>query len=266
MKLKNITAVITGAGKGIGKAIAQSFAGEGANVVVVDIDEGEALATVEEIRKLGSKAIHLRTDVSRQNDVVRLKDLVVREYGGLDILVNNAGIMGKRSFMFASNDVEWRKIIEVNLFGCYYMTRVFLPLLVERKKGRIINMASIQGKQASPTNSAYSASKHAVIGLTRTVAVELGLLGLGEITVNAICPGVVDTDLVSGPGGAVDQLAGMLNTTREAVIEERIKPMSIQRRMLDVEEIASMALYLASEEGRGITGQAINVCGGSVFY
>jgi len=266
MKLVNKTAVITGAGKGIGKAIALSFAGEGANIVVADINEGSAMETLEEVKSAGVNAIHSVMDVSRQNDVVRLKDMVVREFGGLDILVNNAGIMGKRSFLFAAKDVEWRKIIEVNLFGCYHMTRVFLPLLIERKKGRIINMASIQGKQASPTNSAYAASKHAVIGLTRTVAAELGLLGLGEITANAICPGVVDTDLVSGPGGAVDQLAGMLNTTREAVIEERIKPMSIQRRMLDVKEIATMALYLSSEEGRGITGQAINVCGGSVFY
>ena len=266
MKLSDKIAVITGGGKGIGKAISLVFAREGADIVIADIDRQSALATVEEIRKLGRRAVHALIDVSKPEEVARLVDITIREMGKPDILVNNAGIMGQRAFLFQANDVQWRKIIEINLFGNYYCTKAFLPGLIEKKKGRIINIASIQGKQASPTNSAYTASKHGVIGVTRTVAAELGILGLYGITVNAICPGVVDTDLVTGPGGAVDQLASMLNMTRESVMEEKIKPLSIQRRMIDPEEIASMALYLASDDARGITGQALNVCGGSVFY
>jgi NAD(P)-dependent dehydrogenase (short-subunit alcohol dehydrogenase family) len=266
MKLQHKSAVITGGGKGIGKAIALAFAREGADVVVADIDEKSAADTVEMIKEMKRRAVHAVIDVSRRGDAERLAQITKKEFGGADILVNNAGIMGKRAFLFQADDDQWIKILEVNLFGNYYCTKAFLPQLIEKKKGRIINMASIQGKQASPTNSAYTASKHGVIGITRTVAVELGLLGLTEITVNAICPGVVDTDLVSGPGGAVDQLSSLLGITKEAALEEKIKPMSIQRRLLGVDEIASMAVYLASDDARGITGQAINVCGGSVFY
>jgi NAD(P)-dependent dehydrogenase (short-subunit alcohol dehydrogenase family) len=137
---------------------------------------------------------------------------------------------------------------------------------MEQKKGRVINIASISGKQGSPTNSAYSASKHAVIGLTRTVAVELGLLGFTEITANAICPGVANTDMLFGDGMILDELTRLLGTTREKALEERVLPMSLQRRLIEPEEIATMAVYLASDAGRGITGQAINVCAGSVFY
>lgn len=266
MKLQDKIAVITGGGKGIGKAIALAFAREGADIVIADVDKQAALTAADEIKKLGRRSVEALIDVSRPEEVARLVDITSRELGKPDILVNNAGIMGQRAFLFQSKDVQWRKIIEINLFGNYYCTKAFLPGFIEKKKGRIINMASIQGKQASPTNSAYTASKHAVIGITRTVAAELGILGLAGITVNAICPGVVDTDLVTGPGGAVEQIASMLNISKESVIEEKIKPLSIQRRLIDPEEIASMALYLASDDARGITGQALNVCGGTVFY
>ncbi len=266
MKLIDKIAVITGGGNGIGKAIAIAFAREGADIIIADIDKHAAVTAAEDIRKLGRRSVEAVVDVSKQEDVARLVDITGRELGKPDILVNNAGIMGNRAFLFQADDEQWRRIIEINLFGNYFCTKAFLPGFIEKKKGRIINMASIQGTQASPTNSAYTASKHGVIGITRTVAAELGILGLGGITVNAICPGVVDTDLVTGPGGAVDQLAKLLNMSRESVREEKIKPMSIQKRLIDPEEIASMALYLASEEARGITGQAINVCGGTVFY
>jgi NAD(P)-dependent dehydrogenase (short-subunit alcohol dehydrogenase family) len=266
MKLDKRIAVITGGGNGIGKAISLAFAEEGADIVIADINGEAARLVVDRIKLSGRRAIHAMTDVSSPEDVARLVDTVNRELGKPDILVNNAGIMGRRAFLFQADDEQWRRIIEINLLGNYYCTKAFLPGLIEKRKGRIINMASIQGKQASPTNSAYTAAKHGILGITRIVAAELGILGLDGITVNAICPGVVDTDLVTGPGGALDQLASMLHMTRESVLEEKIKPLSLQRRLIDPEEIAAMALYLASDDARGITGQAINVCGGSVFY
>src|SRR5208337_5177491 len=152
-------------------------------------------------------------------------------FGKVDVLVNCAGVVGKRAFAFDTDDAEWRRVIEVNLFGTFYCVKRFLPVMMRQGEGRIINIASISGKQASPTNSAYSTSKHAVIGLTRTVAAELGLLGLPGITVNAICPGVANTGMITGPGGVLDELAKLLQTTPEAVLEERIRPMSIQRRL-----------------------------------
>ena len=179
---------------------------------------------------------------------------------------STAPAVGKRAFAFDTDDAEWRRVIEVNLFGTYHCVKRFLPAMMRRGEGRIINIASISGKQASPTNAAYSASKHAVIGLTRTVAAEMGMLGVPGITVNAICPGVVNTELVMGPGGVVEEVARVLQMSRDQVIEERVLPMSIQRRLLDPEEIAEAAVYLASPAARGVTGQAINVCGGAVTH
>ena len=180
--------------------------------------------------------------------------------------MNCAGVVGKRAFIHDADDAEWRRVIDVNLFGTYHCIKSFLPAMMQRGEGRIINIASISGKQASPTNAAYSASKHAVIGLTRTVAAEMGMLGLPGITVNAICPGVVSTEMVVGCGGVVDEVARVLQMSRDRVIEERILPLSIQRRLLDPEEIAEAAVYLASPAARGVTGQAINVCGGAVMH
>jgi NAD(P)-dependent dehydrogenase (short-subunit alcohol dehydrogenase family) len=137
--------------------------------------------------------------------------------------------------------------------------------MMEGSWGRIINVSSIAGKQPSPANSAYAASKHGVIGITRTVAEELAILGFPGITVNAICPGLVNTDMMHGPGQVLDEVARLTGSTREAVVEERVKPMSLQKRLLEPEEIADMALFLASDAAKGITGQAVNVDGGIVF-
>jgi len=266
MKLKGKIAVVTGGGRGIGRSIAMTFAREGADLVIASDCDEEIRNVAREIEGLGRRVLPMVVDVSKPNDVYAFAEKTKEVMGGIDILVNNAGVVGKRFFVFLSDDDIWRRTVEVNLFGVYYCTKAFLPMIIERKQGRIISMASISGKQASPTNSAYAASKHGVIGITRTVAAEMGLMGLPGITVNAICPGVANTDMIHGPGGVIDELAGLLQISRDAVLDEKIKPMSIQKRLIDPEEIADMALYLASDAGRGITGQAINVCGGSVFY
>ena len=266
MILKDKIAVVTGGGRGIGRAICMAMGREGAIVVVASDVMEEVLDTAVCLRESGAKAEAFQVDVTRPLEVSALVEKIKSAFGGVDILVNNAGVVGKRFFIFQSDDEIWRRTIEVNLFGTYNCTKAFLPAIMERGRGRIVNIASISGKQASPTNSAYCASKHGVIGLTRTVAAELSLLGLHGITCNAICPGVVDTGMLTGPGMILDELSVLLGKSREAVLEETIKPMSLQKRIMEPQEIADMAVYLSSDAGKGITGQAINVCGGSVFY
>jgi len=262
MKLKDKVVVVTGGGRGIGKAICLAFAREGASIMVA-ADVKEQVENVSAmLRKMGSDSYPYTLDVTKPEEVGKLVLEVRKRFGKLDILVNNAGVVGKRAFIWESDDKIWRRTVEVNLFGTYNVIKALLPLIMEHQQGRVINIASISGKQASPTNSAYAASKHGVIGLTRTVAIELCLLGLNGITVNAICPGVVNTDMLTGEGEILDELARLLGTTREKALEERVLAMSAQKRLFEPEEIADAALYLASDAAKGITGQAINVCGG----
>lgn len=266
MRLEGRVSVVTGGGRGIGRAICLALAREGSDVVIASDVKSEVEAVAGEVAGIGRSALAYELDVTKPDQVEALAETTAARFRRLDVLVNNAGVVGKRAFLADSDDAVGRRTIEVNLFGTYHCTRAFLPAIIEQKAGRIINIASISGKQASPTNWAYCASKHAVIGLTRTVAAEMGLLGLVGITVNAVCPGVVSTDMVTGPGGVVDELARLLRISPEDVIEDRIKPLSIQRRLLEPEEIAGTVVHLASDAGRGITGQAINVCGGSVSH
>jgi NAD(P)-dependent dehydrogenase (short-subunit alcohol dehydrogenase family) len=263
--LKGRVAVITGGGGGIGKAIALKFAGQGADIALGDLGTS-AEPVAGQITALGRKALHQTLDVTKPEEVARFVDAVAVKFGKIHILVNCAGIVGKRSFIFMADDDNWRKIIEINLFGTYNCIKAVLPKIMEQKWGRIINMGSIAGKQASATNSAYCASKHGVIGITRSVATEVGLMGFGDITVNAICPGVVETSMVFGKDGVLEELSRLTGQSIEEVLEQRIKPMSIQKRLQTPDEIADMALYLASESARSITGQAINVDGGTTFY
>jgi NAD(P)-dependent dehydrogenase (short-subunit alcohol dehydrogenase family) len=263
--LKDKVAVITGGGGGIGKAVAMRFAREGADVAVADIGP-DVESVARDIAALGRQSLHCRMDVTDPKDVACAVDAITGKFGKIHILVNSAGIVGKRSFIFMADDDNWRKIIDVNLIGTYNCIKAFLPKIMEQKWGRIINLASIAGKQASPTNSAYAASKHGVIGVTRSVASEVGLMGLNGITVNAICPGIVETSMVFGKDGVLEELSRLTGQSVEEVLEQRIKPMSIQKSLQSPEEIADMALYLASESGRSITGQAINVDGGTTFY
>lgn len=248
-------ALITGGGRGIGRAIALSFARQGARIAV-------AARTAEQVEQvageIGNGAIALVCDVSDAQSVTRMFEETRERLGDVDILVNNAGMAEGATIVSTSDDL-WARHIAINLSGTFYCTRAAVPAMLKKNWGRIINIASIAGKTGAPYISAYSASKHGVMGLTRSVALELAATG---ITVNAICPGYVDTEMVAR---GIERITTKTGRTAEEA-RETLEKMNPQNRFTTAEEIAAVALLLASEEGRGINGQGINVDGGSVFY
>jgi len=263
MRLKDKISVITGAGRGIGRSIALAFADEGSDLVLVARSREQLEDVAQEIRNRGRKALPVTCDVSSAQDVQDLAKIVQDGFGQADILVNNAGI-SKRSKLLEYDDETWLEVIRVNLFGTYLCIKTFLPMMQQIGQGRIINMASTAGKNPVPFNTAYGASKHAVLGLTKSVASEVALTGYPGITVNAICPFYVNTEMFSGPQGYVAQLAKISGMSEEEVIDKAVAR-NVQQRILEPEEISALAVYLASNDARGITGQAINICGGRVF-
>jgi 3-hydroxybutyrate dehydrogenase len=260
MKLENKIALITGGGRGIGRAIALEFAREGAQVAI-------AARTLEQVKQVAREiADQFQTvarpfvcDVSDVASVERLfKDVNERFGRGPDILVNNAGI-AETAPLIKTDDELWDRLLAINLSGTFYCTRAALPPMMERGWGRIINIASIAGKTGAPYIAAYSASKHGVLGLTRSAALEYAAKG---ITVNAICPGYVDTEMTTR---GIENITRKTKLTAEQAMDS-LKKMSPQNRLVTAEEVAAVALLLASEEGQGINGQAINVDGGSVVF
>jgi 3-hydroxybutyrate dehydrogenase len=260
MKLENRIALITGGGRGIGRAIALAFASEGAQVAVAarSFEQVEQVAG-EIAAKFSTTASPMVCDVSEIASVDKLfKDFDEIFGRGPDILVNNAGIAESAPLTKTTNEL-WQRHLAINLSGTFYCTRAALPQMIARGWGRVINIASIAGKTGAPYIAAYSASKHGVLGLTRSVALEVALKG---ITVNAICPGYVDTEMTT---------RGIENITKKTGLSadqalESIRKLSPQNRIIEPEEVAALALLLASNEGRGINGQAINVDGGSVLF
>lgn len=260
MKLQNKIALITGGGRGIGRAIALAFARDGAQVAVAarSIDQVERVA--QEITDQGSmKALPVVCDVSDIASVVEMFARVKASLGrSPDILVNNAGVAESAPIIKTDNEF-WHRHLAINLTGTFYCTRAALPQMIEGGWGRVINIASIAGKIGAPYIAAYSASKHGVLGLTRSAALEVAAKG---ITVNAICPGYVDTDMTTR---AIENITKKTGIQAEYAMDS-IKKMSPQNRLVEPEEVAALASLLASDEGRGINGQAINVDGGTVLY
>jgi 3-oxoacyl-[acyl-carrier protein] reductase len=247
MRLSGKTAIVTGARRGMGRAIALAMAREGANVVVSDISQEDCQKVVDEIEKLGRKGLALKCDVSSSDDVENMVKKTVAEFGKVDILVNNAGIIGYKPFLELT-DEDWDKTLNVNLKGQFLCARAAARVMAKNKWGRIINIASISSGGcgiAFPLIAHYTASKGGVVALTEALALELTSQG---INVNAICPGAIDTDMAKGA-----KESGQLAQVLARIPKGRLgKP----------EEIANLAVFLASEESDYISGAPIVIDGG----
>ena len=251
-KLEKRNALITGGSRGIGRAIAYRFAEEGANLFICARHAGPLEETAAELRQLGGKVVTHVADVSDQKSVQEMAQYALGKLKQIDILVNNAGIYIGHPFLDYSLD-EFDQIIKVNLYGVFLVTQAILPRMIERKKGKIINIASSAGKWGSRNQSAYNASKHGVVGLTRCLGLEMATF---NINVNAICPADVEKTDMSIP----------LEGSKEGMLRRK-KALSVipMQRFLQPEEVAHLALYLASDESNGMTAQSIAIGGGYIM-
>jgi len=253
-RLEERVAIVTGGAAGIGAAIARAFYDDGASVVVADID-GQAAQRASE--SLGARAAAMPLDVTREADVRRVVDATLARFGRLDILVNNAGII-RKAYVKDMSEETWDAVVDVNLKATFLCSKAVLPAMIEARRGRIINIASIAGKVGEPTASAYSAAKFGVIGFTRSLALEVAQY---DILVNAICPGPIPTAL--GREGWRDG-ANVQGVEIEAIMA-RVNARSPLGRLGTPEQVARMALFVASDDCDFTTGAAFNVDGGIVM-
>jgi 3-hydroxybutyrate dehydrogenase len=251
----NKVVFITGAASGIGLAIAEAFASEGASVVLTDLDADKVMSAANMLKINGYDVLGVACDVSEELQIIRALDETIALYGRIDILINNAGLQYIAPIEDFPTD-KFELLLKVMLTAPFATIKHVFPMMKKQQFGRIINMASINGLVGFAGKAAYNSAKHGVIGLTKVAALEGAEHG---ITVNAICPGYVDTPLVR------NQLAGLAKTrgiATDKVLEEVIYPLVPQKRLLAMQEIADYVLFLASEKASGVTGQAVVIDGG----
>ena len=255
-ELTGRSALVTGAGRGIGRAIALSLASAGADVAVTARSSKELDETAAAIRALGRRAEAIVCDVSERIQVDAMIARVRTALGDPLILVNNAGIAASAK-LTDTTDEMWDRMLRVNASGAFYCTRAVLPLMLAAKWGRIVNMASVAARAGAPYIAAYTASKHALLGLTRAVAAEVAGRG---ITVNAVCPGYVDTEMTDASAANIVKRTGRTEEDARKILEG----FSPQGRLMTAPEVAAMTTYLCSEVARGINGQGIVIDGGAL--
>jgi 2-dehydro-3-deoxy-L-rhamnonate dehydrogenase (NAD+) len=244
-ELTGQTALVTGAGTGIGKVIAQRLAAAGARVVVADIDGIAAQAVAE---RIGGGSFPLALDVTNAEQVRAAVETVIGITGSLEILVNNAGIAGRAAPIWEQTDADWHRVMDLNINALFYLCRAVLPHMRAKGYGRIVNIASIAGKEGNPNMVAYSASKAAVIGLTKSIAKEVATEG---ICINAVAPAVIRTKILE-----------QLTPAQVDYMVQRI-PM---KRTGQPEEVAAVVHFLASRDCSFVTGQCYDVSGGRATY
>ncbi|MGB3344189.1 MAG: glucose 1-dehydrogenase [Aequorivita sp.] len=243
-QLENRVALVTGAGSGIGKAIAQLYAKEGAKVVVNDISVKNGQSVVEQIKLKGGKAIFIEADASQADEVQKLIQKTVENYGRLDIACNNAGIGGEQNLTGEYSLDSWKKVVDINLNGVFFGCKYQLEQMEKNGGGVIVNMASIHGTVAAPMSSAYTATKHAVVGLTKNIGAEYGQK---NIRCNAVGPGYIKTPLLE-----------VLDPETLEIIKGK-HPMN---RLGTSEEVAELVLFLSSEKSSFMTGGYYLIDGG----
>ncbi len=253
--LKTKAALVTGAASGIGRVIATMLAAHGAAVSVCDLNASGSREVAAEIERAGGHAVPVQADVSKSDQVRAAVQTTIGEFGRLDILVNNAGLQ----FIAPVHEFpeeKWNLLIGVMLTGTFLCTKYALPQMMTRRWGRVINISSIHGLVASPFKSAYISAKHGIVGLTRTVALEVAEYG---ITANAVCPAYVRTPLVEGQIAEQSKVHGI--PASEVVEKIMLAPAAV-KRLLEPEEIGGLVLYLCSDLASGITGAAYPIDGG----
>lgn len=255
MKLNDRVCLVTGAGRGIGRAIALRFASEGAKVVAAGPNADSINEVARQVRGRGGSAAAIRADVSDEASVKQMIASAIAEFGRIDVLVNNAGIIGPTAPATSISREDWDEVLAINLTGAFLCAKHALPGMIERQSGRIINITSIAGKLAYALRSPYAVSKWGMIGLTRTLAEEVGRY---NITVNAIAPGPVRGARMEE---VIRRRAAELKLPAEEVERQYVEQTAL-KRMVEEEDIAAMAVFLASDEGRNITGEVFVISGG----
>ena len=257
MSLSGRTAIITGGGRGIGATIARTLAEAGAAVLVCARTEDEVRAVADSLEGSVRSAHWARCDVADESSVLELAHTAADRLGSIDILVNNAGV-GHSALLVRETLDAWNRTMAINATGTFLCTRAFLAGMMERGWGRVVNVASVAGRAGSRYTSAYAASKHAVLGMTRSVAAETAGTG---VTVNAICPGYVNTPMTNG---TIEQVMARSGLDREAALQAVLATLS-QKRLVEPEEVADSVLYLCGEGAGSVNGQALVIDGGALL-
>src|SRR5262244_3320687 len=258
MELTGQIAIVTGAGRGIGRATALELARLGADLVIAEMDQAGAKRTAEEVIALGRRAIAVATDVTSRADLRAMVDRAKAEFGRIDILVNNAGIY-RAATTLAVTEEHWDAIMNINAKAVFFATQAVLPTMIEQKRGVIVSLASMAGKIGSPNNLPYNASKAAVISMTKSFAVAHAGDG---IRVNCVCPGFVETDMWTSVAREQGKLTGM---SAEEFTRHRAGTVPLGR-MERAEDVANVIGFIVSSKSGYMTGQALSVDGGLLMH